>query len=65
MLLKVGGHFHGYNDVNTGSRYRESYQYLKTEEIDFPLGIIPFVDQSVYDKSDPLSCEMFAYTLAL
>ena len=54
-----------YQDFNTGSRYIESHYHLKKDEIDVPLGIINFIDQSVYDRGDRLATEMVAFTLAL
>jgi hypothetical protein len=53
------------NDINTGSRYIEAYANLKKNEIDFPLGILNFVDASNYDRGDRLCTEMVAYTLTL
>ena len=54
-----------YNDFNTGSRYIDSHYHLKKDDIDFPLGIINFIDGSVYDRGDRLSTEMVAFTISL
>jgi hypothetical protein len=54
-----------YNDFNTGSRYIDAHNHLKKDDIDFPLGIINFIDQSVFDKSDRLATEMVAFTLSI
>jgi hypothetical protein len=53
------------NDINTGSRYIESYNHLKKSDIDFPLGILNFIDASNFDRGDRLSTEMVAYTITL
>jgi hypothetical protein len=53
------------DDFNTGSRYIDSHFHLKQDDIDYPLGLIHFIDASVYDKGDRLSTEMVAFTISL
>jgi hypothetical protein len=53
------------NDINTGQRYIDAYEYLKKEPIDFPLPILEFIDASHFDVGDKLSTEMVAFTLGL
>ena len=50
------------DDFNTGSRYIDAWTYKKEDPIDFPLGDIFFVDKSVYDCNDRLSCEPVMHT---
>ena len=50
---------------NTRSRYIDAHYHLKKEPIDFPLAIINFIDQSVYDRDDRLATEMVAFTISL
>ena len=38
---------------------------MKKDDIDFPLGIIHFIDVSVYNRGDRLSTEMVAFTISL
>jgi hypothetical protein len=54
-----------FDDFNTGSRYIDSHFNLKQDDIDYPLGIINFIDASVFDKSDRLGTEMVAFTISL
>jgi hypothetical protein len=54
-----------FDDFDTGSRYIDSHFHLKNDPIDYPLGIIHFIDSSVFDKSDRLSTEMVAFTISL
>jgi hypothetical protein len=53
------------DDFNTGSRYIDAHFHLKKDDIDYPLGLIHFIDASVFDKSDRLSTEMVAFTISL
>ena len=53
------------DDFNTGSRYIEAWNYKKEDPIDFPFGDIFFVDKSVYDCNDRLSCEPVMHTNSL
>jgi hypothetical protein len=54
-----------FDDFNTGSRYIDTHYRMKKDEIDFPLGIINFIDASTYDSSGRLSTEMVAFTISL
>ena len=53
-----------FGDINTGSRYIESYYRLKKEKIDKPVGMITFGDTSVMNVgSGRNSTDMICYTL--
>ena len=54
-----------FDDFNTGSRYVDAHFNLKQDDIDYPLGIINFIDASVFDRGDRLSTEMVFFTILL
>ena len=54
-----------FDDINTGSRYLDSWFAMKKDDIDFPLGDLFFVDKSVYDVNGRLSAEPVNHTFTL